>query len=328
AGWGWVVACAVWSGVGAAEAKPLQIMLLGDALTASEEGRWSYRYYFWRQMVDAELEFDLIGTQRLNDGGPGPWTRYRGRSFDSDHEGHVKWRIDHIVNGRDDGRGNLAGWLERSTPDVVVVLLGTHDALQDKEVEWSVREMRRVIQLFRRDNERVAIVLMTPPPAVHEHAHRLGPLAEALTELALRETTVQSPIRLVDLYSSFDPSTMLAFGGVQPNDLGERFIGSRAASAVLLLDEAHLNPVRKTSAQVWGAVLVVPSGAALGFFLLARSQLRRERAASIYEPHGRGGEAAIPVGETRGKRRPSLGPGKAAAPDDESGQQMTVGRSP
>lgn len=285
-----VVACVFlpWT---SAEAKPLQIMMLGDAITASEEGRRSYRYYLWRRLVDEELEFDFIGTQHYNHGGEGYWPKYKDLEFDRDHEAYRDWRIDHVVNGKDgeEEKGSLEKWLDGYTPDIAVVLLGTHDVLQAKQTEWAEREMRRVIEILRADNDRIAILMVVPPPAQHENADFLAPLVAAYAGLAERETTVNSPIRLVDLPRVFDPQLHLAYDGVQPNDAGERLIAAQVASTLLLLDEAHLDPVRRTSVQAWGSVLVVPLGAALGFFLLARSQLRRERAAATYNLASRGG---------------------------------------
>ncbi|MEM7626718.1 MAG: GDSL-type esterase/lipase family protein [Planctomycetota bacterium] len=278
-------AALVWGGVlvGPASAKPLQVMLLGDSLTSPENGQRSYRYYLWERLTETGLEFDFVGT-RHDPARRSVWTATTGLQFDPDHEGHPNYRIDHVLNGRDDGRGALESWLDAYTPDVAVVVLGTHDALQGQQTEWSVREMRRIIEILRRDNERVAILLAAPPPvdAGHEHAWLLLELADAFTQLAQRETTVQSPVRLVDLHSGYDTATMLNIEGNRPNSVGHRLIAERLASSLLLLDEAHLDPVRPTTARLWGAVLVVPLGAALGFFMLARAQLRREKAAQQY----------------------------------------------
>lgn len=275
--------------VPSASAKPLQILLLGDSITASEAGRRSFRYYLWRRLVDEKFNFDFVGTQHLNDGGLGYWPRHNGLEFDPDHEAHVEWRIDHIVNGKDNADWSLETWLEGYTPDIAVVMLGTHDALQEKKTEWSEREMRRVLELLRVDNERVAILLVTPPPSRHRHAEYLKPLSQAYADLAAAENTVNSPVRLVDIYNTLDPEQHLAYDGVQPNDAGERLIAGAVASALMLLDEAHLDPLRRTTARAWGAVLVVPVGAAVGFFLLGRSQIKREHASSIYHFRSRDG---------------------------------------
>ncbi|MBB6428831.1 SGNH/GDSL hydrolase family protein [Algisphaera agarilytica] len=302
-GWCLLVLTAVALMPRSAQAKPLQIMFLGDSITASEEGRRSYRYYLWRRLVDEKLEFDFIGTQHLNHGGEGYWPRYQDLEFDRDHEAYRGWRIDHIVNGKDgqEEKGNLARWLDGYTPDIAVVLLGTRDVLQAKQTEWAEREMRRVIKALRNDNDRVAIILVVPPPMKHENAGFLPPLATAYAGIAQRETTVNSPIRLVDLTRSFNPDTHLSYDGVQPNDAGERLIAGQVASTLLLLDESHLDPVRRTSVQAVGSVLVVPLGAALGFFWLARSQLRRERAAATYNLTNRGGGAASPTAPMSGR---------------------------
>lgn len=268
---------------GPAAAKPLQIMLLGDSLTRPEGTGRSYRYTLWERLVEAGLEFDFVGT-RHDPARRSVWTATAGLQFDTDHEGHANYRIDHMLNGKDDGRGTLESWLDAYTPDVAVVLLGTHDALQGHLTEWSEREMRRVIEILRRDNDRVAILLAAPPPVRDdiEHAELLQELADMYTALAQRETTVQSPIRLVDLFSTFDKERMLSAEGDRPNSVGQRFIAERFALSLLLLDESHLDPARPTTARVWGSVLVIPLGAAVGFFVLGRAQLRREKDAQDY----------------------------------------------
>lgn len=300
--WVWIVAGLVLGGgwFSPAAAKPLQIVLLGDSLTSPEDGRRSYRYYLWERLVESGLDFDFVGTQHDRPR-PSIWTPTNGLTFDPDHEGHANWRIDHVINGRRDGSGSLTSWLDAYTPDVAVVMLGLHDALQAHRTEWSVREMRDVINTLRLDNDRVAILLVCPPPVEHENAKFLEEMSAAYTQLAEKENTVQSPVRFVDLFTGYDAATMLNADRNRPNSSGHRLIAERVAATMLLLDEAHLDPVRKTSAQTWGAVLVVPCGAALGFFLLARSQLRREKAALSYHLHRRGGSAAMPASTPQGR---------------------------
>ena len=269
-----------WTSV-VAEARPLQVMLLGDELTALRDGGWGFREALWRRLLTAGLDVDFVGTQHDNRPPEGWWPQVDGTPFDPDHEGHAGWRIDHVLNGYDDQPG-LEDWLDSYTPDVAVVLLGRQDALQGHLDEWSQREMREVIELLRKDNDRVAIVIASPPPADPESDEALRSLAETYRELAIRENTVQSPVRFVDLYHSFEPHEIRLDqeDNYVPTDAGYAIIAERLASALALLDEAHLTPTRKTSAQVWGSVVVVPAGAAVIFFLLARSQLRREREAS------------------------------------------------
>jgi hypothetical protein len=291
---------AVWVGSAAtADAKPLQIMLLGDSITAPDDGGSGYRLELWRRLIDANLDFDFVGTQhdlpRF-----GWWPRYNGVPFDPDHEGHAGWRIDHVLNGHE-GKPGLAVWLDAYTPDVAIVILGREDALQNQPAEWSEREMRQVIELLRRDNDRVAILLAGPPPAVHENAANIERLVDLYTEIARRENTVQSPVRFVDLYHGLDPAEVSVGPGSSLSATGEMALAERLASALFLLDEAHLAPVRRTSIQVWGSVGVIPLGAALVFYLLARSQLRREKEAShgLTRPVGNAPLAASSAASTR-----------------------------
>jgi hypothetical protein len=276
---GWALLCLLLLPA-AVQAKPLQIMILGEDHTAPPEGGSGFRLELWRQLVEADLRFDFVGT-RVDRPVFGWWPTFRGRTFDPDHEGHAGWRIDHITQGRDDEpeAGDLEGWLDTYTPDIAIVLLGKNDVLQGHETEWSARHMRRLIELLRRDNERIAILLASPPPIRPEPAGRLAALAQEFEAIAERQTTQQSPIRYVDVYHSFDDHSLLGDDGRRLTLAGHRLVASRLASALFLLDEAHLAPTRRTSAQLWGAVLVIPAGAAVVFYLLARSQLRREKEA-------------------------------------------------
>ena len=266
----------------AAAEKPLQIVLLGDALTEGEPSQRSFRYYLWRHLVDANLRFDFVGTRHGQVPPASGWPVHRGRLFDPDHEGHEGWRIDHIINGKEEGRGDLTTWLDAYTPDVAVVLLGTHDALEGQPTEWAEREVRRVIETLRRDNERMAILLVAPPPTREAENVLVAELSPAYEALAEQETTELSPIVFVDLYRGFDADLWLLPDGVLPSERGEQYMADRVAAALLDLDPAHLDPLRQTSAQAWGAAVVVPLGAAFGFILLGRSQLRRERVAGTY----------------------------------------------
>ena len=265
-------------GGGSAWARPLQVMLLGETLTSPEDGGSGFRLELWRQLIDAELRFDFVGT-RHDRPEHGWFPRYRNQVFDPDHEGHTGWRVDHINDGREsaEGEGSLEDWLDRYTPDVAVVMLGRVDAVQGHEPQWTQRELKRLIETLRIDNERMAILLVTPPALEADHQRAVAALAEIYSELVQRENTVRSPLRLVDLHRGFKGEELIDPATAMPTRQGWHEMADRIAVSIMQLDDAHLRPRRRTSIQTWGAVAVVPLGASLVFYLLARSQIRREK---------------------------------------------------
>lgn len=260
-----------------ASAKPLQVLLLGDSITDGDAEMPAYRLNLWQRLVERGLDIDLVGSQTDSGMPPGTDLTFEGKTFDQDHEGHAGWRIDHVIHGNQDGEGKLTDWLQGYTPDIAVVMLGTNDALQRQPGAWAEREMRRVIETLRRDNDQMAILLCTPPPSTRENNEYLAETVEAYEKLAVSLNTRQSPIVLVDTVRGFDMEQGLLPDGIHLTPWGCDFVADRIAAGVFALDEAHLSPARPTSARVWGSVVVIPVGAAIGFILLGRAQLRRER---------------------------------------------------
>ena len=91
--------------------KVWRILPLGDSITQAEINRASYRYPLWKKLVDAEVQFDFVGSlQKQQDKyskGVPPQPDYNGKSFDRDHEGHFGWATEEIFIGRgfDNGSG-------------------------------------------------------------------------------------------------------------------------------------------------------------------------------------------------------------------------------
>ncbi len=287
-----------------AEGRPLQILLLGESLTAPEDGGSGYRIDLWRQLIDEGVRFDFVGT-RHDRPEHGWWPRYERQPFDPDHQGQAGWRVDHINNGQEGDGDGLENWLDTYTPDVAVVMLGRIDVLQGHETDWTQRELKRAIETLRVDNERVAVLLVSSPALNESERGGMARLDEILMQLAEREHTIRSPVYYVDVFRRFEAERAVDAATGLPNDTGWQLIAKRISSAILLLDDRHLYPARRTSVQTWGAVVVVPTGAALVFFLLARSQVRREKEASFGLTRS---EPAGAVSPPRGQRATRIHP--------------------
>lgn len=96
----------------AAAADPTRIMPLGDSITYGYS-HGSYRTSLHRELTDAGVEVDFVGSQ--NDGPDG--------LPDADHEGHSGQRIDQLTE-------RAPQWLADADPDVVLLHAGTNDLLQ------------------------------------------------------------------------------------------------------------------------------------------------------------------------------------------------------
>ena len=75
----------------------LRILPLGNSITQGKFDLRSYRYALWKKLTDEGILFDFIGSMRTNHKGSPKWPKYKGKSFDTDHEGHWGWRVDEIL---------------------------------------------------------------------------------------------------------------------------------------------------------------------------------------------------------------------------------------
>jgi len=102
------------------------ILPLGNSITEGGSGG-GYRSYLEDLLIANSKSYDFVGTLS---GGVG--------MVDPQHEGHSSWRTDQIVEGPNhgpenfdaSGSGKLETWLGTYTPDIVLLHIGTNDAIQ------------------------------------------------------------------------------------------------------------------------------------------------------------------------------------------------------
>jgi lysophospholipase L1-like esterase len=104
----------------ASAVEPIRIMPLGDSITrgSSYAGDFagSYRTQLWKDLKTAGYAVDFVGESTEN---PDP-----ANSLDPDHNGYNGWRIDQID-------ASIVSWLKKEKPAVVLLHLGTNDAIQN-----------------------------------------------------------------------------------------------------------------------------------------------------------------------------------------------------
>jgi lysophospholipase L1-like esterase len=227
------------------QAEPIRILALGNSITQADQNNFSYRYYLWKKLIDANIEFDFVGSLDMNKGGNPAWPTYQGRTFDRDHEGHHGWTVDQLLDGHqhEPNAGRLAQWLQGYTPDIVLLHAGTNDAILGQSLDGTINELKEVVRLIRQKNPAVTILMAKLIPAFgdkvgKDNAENIPKLNDKIAILATQLNTDLSKVTLVDQFTDFDPTPGAdSFDGLHPNASGEEKMAQRWFDA--------LNPLLK-----------------------------------------------------------------------------------
>lgn len=228
-------------------------MTLGNSITQGGEVHPSYRYELWKMLVDAELDFEFVGSMDTNWYRNAPDTEqgadvaspvmgeeYKGSTFNNRHEGHWGWTLREKLYGKENptsykrDKGKLSEWLKGYTPDLVLMHLGTNDMIHSQPLDSTINRLTRVVHQLRADNKGVAILMakITPIPAHYANVDSSMQYNRLIPELASRLTTAQSPIIVVDMNSGFNPDVH-TYDSLHPNQSGEKFIAKRWYDAII-----------------------------------------------------------------------------------------------
>ncbi|MDO6392057.1 SGNH/GDSL hydrolase family protein [Pontibacter sp. BT731] len=227
------------------QAQPIKIMPLGNSITQGSHLFPSYRYELWKKLIDADVNFEFVGSQSLNynfdrqSEAPSPNVNdtYGGKTFTNKHEGHWGWRADEILNGRN---GNsIASWAEAHKPDLVLLHLGTNDLFQKQSIETTLTDLRQIVGVLREKNPAVLIILAQLIPAdpkdqyLKEVSEQIplfnAQLPDLVTSLNNDSRYPDSQVVLVDQNTGFNPAKNPnsvvgqgdTYDGLHPNKLGE-----------------------------------------------------------------------------------------------------------
>ncbi len=220
----------------------LRILALGDSITHAEINRASYRYPLWKKLIDANIEFDFVGSMNTQlstySTGTPPQPGYKGQTFDPDHEGHFAWQASDIAYGRNPnnntGSGSLSEWLQTYDFDMALIHLGTNDVFYRQSNSQITGELKDVIRALRKDNPKAIVLLATLIPTSKKEAYRKGveSLNTVIPSLVSEMNTRASPVILVDQFADFDAQTE-TYDGIHPNALGEEKMAQRWFDAII-----------------------------------------------------------------------------------------------
>jgi hypothetical protein len=201
-------------------AAPVRIMPLGDSITA---GPGCWRALLWDRLQKTGFtNIDFVGTQ-MGGGCSVP--------FDEDHEGHAGMAATGIAD-----QNLLPGWLAATTPDIVLMHLGTNDMWGGTIPTAAIlTAYSKLVDQMRASNPNmkiiVAQIIPMNPPSCTVCAQEVVALDAAIPAWAAGKTTAQSPITVVDQWTGFNSATD-SVDGVHPNDIGFQKMSDRWYPAV------------------------------------------------------------------------------------------------
>lgn len=196
------------------QARTARVMFLGDSLISSINGQASFRYWLWKGLQARRYNVDFVGSLwGVGNGASGIYG-----DFDQDHEGHPGATSDYTLFGVD-------YWAGAAQPDIVVLITGGNDFEEGKTPLHALTNSRDIIYKLRAQNPRVVILWATLPTAAGQQA-QVRSYNSGVLRYSKRWSTAASPIRVVDLYSNFQPSRFTV-DGIHPNEIGERIIAKR-----------------------------------------------------------------------------------------------------
>lgn len=181
-------------------------MPLGDSITDGYFVPGGYRIDLWQHLQQRGYAIDFVGSLR--------------NGFDSlpdpDHEGHSGWEIQQIHR-------RIQGWLNRSQPDIILLLIGTNDMARGNDVNNAPDRLNALIEeIFLHLPQVQLFVASIPPIGEPVLNQRVLNYNGAISDLVQQKKTEDKSIDFVDLYYILSLDDLP--DGVHPNREGFRKI--------------------------------------------------------------------------------------------------------
>ncbi|WP_187261076.1 GDSL-type esterase/lipase family protein [Pontibacter beigongshangensis] len=231
----------------------IRIMPLGNSITQGNTSFHttpeypSYRFELWKQLIDAGIDFEYVGSHDVNRDNRTPdvkGTVYKGKTYTNVNEGHWGWRADEILK-------ELPVWLQGYTPDVVLMHLGTNDIFQkgpepiEQTIETTLSDISQIIGLIKQKNPDVKILLAQLIPIYPTDSDVNGYITQFNAEIPafagnLNIRHAAEYVYVVDQNTGFDPThsdsrpelTKDTYDKIHPNTSGELNMATKWHEAI------------------------------------------------------------------------------------------------
>ena len=172
--------------------RPTRVMPLGDSLTDGYNVPGGYRIELAARLAADDVAVDFVGS--LSNG---PATLR-----DREHEGHSGFRIDEI--SRPVGR-----WLRRSRPDIVLLMIGTNDVVQDHRLRAAPDRLSDLIdRIVATLPGTQVIVASIPQIGGSPNAERVVAYNADIPDIVMSKIDEGKDVTYVDINSVIEPSDL------------------------------------------------------------------------------------------------------------------------
>jgi lysophospholipase L1-like esterase len=182
-----------------ASAAGVRIMPLGDSITDGANVPGGYRIELWARLQRDRAAIDFVGSRQNGPASLG----------DRDHEGHSGWRIDNLA-------GAVDGWLAQSQPEIVLLMIGTNDILQDQAPAGAPARLGALLDRItaKRPTARVLVATL-PPLGQAAWQERVTAFNRALPAVVDARARAGKRVQLVDVARGMTEADLA--DGIHPN---------------------------------------------------------------------------------------------------------------
>ncbi|HEU5086938.1 MAG TPA: SGNH/GDSL hydrolase family protein [Roseiflexaceae bacterium] len=177
-------------------------MPLGDSITDGYNIPGGYRIKLWQDLVARNPSINFVGSTSNGPSSLG----------DRQHEGHSGWRIDQID-------ANIVAWLNASQPDIVLLLIGTNDVLQQYQLSSAPARLSELIDTITSTSPATHVIVASIPPLENgDRNGRAQTYNSAIPAIVADKIAAGQSVSYVNAYSALTPADLA--DGVHPNQAG------------------------------------------------------------------------------------------------------------
>ena len=209
------------------ESQTNRIMCVGDSITEGKfVGQGGYRKPLQALLGADGYTFVFVGKE--DDGRPENQTGFSQGMDNPNHQGFGSMRIDEVLNGgSEEGHSTppIAESIATYEPDVILLMLGTNDVLQNHEMASSGDRLQALLDAIFKANGNITVVLAEITPISGDRDAAVVKYNAQFDAIVAKEKALGHSIVLVDMHSALDPAKDLT-DGVHPNSNGYAKIAS------------------------------------------------------------------------------------------------------
>ncbi len=204
-----------------------KILCLGDSRVEGSDTYDSYRYEFWKNLIDCDWNFDLVGTEV----DPILYPTYQNNIFDSNHQGiggHTTYdvliELPYVLS-------------DIGIVDIVLICIGGNDALNEgsSSIPGAIENISLIVELIQSNNPQVLILIEQIAPGLTsimtaDLIQALYLLNTGIEQIADEQTTINSNIIEVDMSYEWQDSYLA--DDVHYNSTGAEIVANRYCDAL------------------------------------------------------------------------------------------------